>query len=162
MRIVIVGGVAAGMSAASRAQRHDPGAEVVVFERGEHISYGACGLPYVLGGDVNDFDALVARTPGQMPKRFSLLSTASAQKQIEGGGKVLGQFAATGADAPTQDVSAEQKVEGEVDLDAGSSDSQAKGGGEGAESIGNPGAISFSEMPPGDLRDKGDVVQIGE
>ena len=69
MRIVIVGGVAAGMSAASRAQRHDPGAEVVVFERGEHISYGACGLPYVLGGDVDDFDALVARTPGQMRAR---------------------------------------------------------------------------------------------
>lgn len=69
MRIVIVGGVAAGMSAASRALRHDPKAEVVVFERGEWISYGACGLPYVLGGDVEDWQALVARTPAQMRSR---------------------------------------------------------------------------------------------
>lgn len=69
MRIVVVGGVAAGMSAASRAKRFDPGAEVVVFERGEHVSYGACGLPYVLGGAVDDWDDLVARTPEQMRGR---------------------------------------------------------------------------------------------
>ncbi|ACO45864.1 FAD-dependent oxidoreductase [Deinococcus deserti] len=69
MRIVIVGGVAAGMSAASRARRQDPEAQIVVFERGDWISYGACGLPYVLGGDVKDFDALVARTPAQMRAR---------------------------------------------------------------------------------------------
>ncbi|CAM3648307.1 FAD-dependent oxidoreductase [Deinococcus frigens] len=69
MRIVIVGGVAAGMSAASRAVRQNPRAEVVVFERGEYISYGACGLPYVLGGDVDGFDDLIARTPDQMRAR---------------------------------------------------------------------------------------------
>ncbi len=69
MRIVIVGGVAAGMSAASRAVRHNPQAEVVVFERGGYISYGACGLPYVLGGEVQDFEALIARTPDQMRGR---------------------------------------------------------------------------------------------
>lgn len=69
MRIVIVGGVAAGMSAASRAKRQNPNAEVVVFERGDWISYGACGLPYVLGGDVQDWEALVARTPEQMRAR---------------------------------------------------------------------------------------------
>jgi len=70
MRIVVVGGVAAGMSAASRAKRQNPAAEVVVFERGEHVSYGACGLPYVIGGqagqDTDDFGALVARTPAQL------------------------------------------------------------------------------------------------
>ncbi|PTA69523.1 FAD-dependent oxidoreductase [Deinococcus arcticus] len=69
MRIVIVGGVAAGMSAASRAQRHNPRAEVVVFERGEVVSYGACGLPYVLGGQVKGFDDLIARTPKQLRAR---------------------------------------------------------------------------------------------
>ncbi len=69
MRIVIVGGVAAGMSAASRAVRHNPAADVVVFERGGYISYGACGLPYVLGGDVDSFDDLIARTPDQMRAR---------------------------------------------------------------------------------------------
>ncbi|UQN06982.1 FAD-dependent oxidoreductase [Deinococcus sp. QL22] len=65
-RIVIIGGVAAGMSAASRARRFDPAAEVVVFERGDYISYGACGLPYVIGGEVEDFDDLIARTPERM------------------------------------------------------------------------------------------------
>lgn len=65
-RIVIIGGVAAGMSAASRAKRFDPGAEVVVFERGEYISYGACGLPYVIGGKVEEFEDLIARTPERM------------------------------------------------------------------------------------------------
>ncbi|GHF31567.1 NADPH-dependent 2,4-dienoyl-CoA reductase/sulfur reductase-like enzyme [Deinococcus metalli] len=69
MRLVIVGGVAAGMSAASRARRFDPAAQIVVFDRGEWISYGACGLPYVLGGDVEDFGDLVARTPEQMRAR---------------------------------------------------------------------------------------------
>lgn len=69
MRIVIVGGVAAGMSAASRAMRQNPEADVVVFERGEYISYGACGLPYVLGGDVDSFGDLIARTPDQMRAR---------------------------------------------------------------------------------------------
>ena len=69
MRIVIVGGVAAGMSAASRAKRFDPDAEIVVFERGDFISYGACGLPYVLGGAVGEWDDLIARTPAQMRGR---------------------------------------------------------------------------------------------
>ncbi|MCB0881566.1 MAG: FAD-dependent oxidoreductase [Thermoleophilia bacterium] len=65
-RILIVGGVAAGMSAALRAKRHNPDADVVVFERGEIISYGACGLPYVLGGEVRAWDDLLARTPPQV------------------------------------------------------------------------------------------------
>ncbi|MDO4263816.1 MAG: FAD-dependent oxidoreductase, partial [Deinococcus sp.] len=71
MRIVIVGGVAAGMSAASRAQRHSPDADIVVFEAGEYISYAACGLPYALGGELKEagFGRLVIRTPEQMRGR---------------------------------------------------------------------------------------------
>ncbi|UBV41474.1 FAD-dependent oxidoreductase [Deinococcus taeanensis] len=69
MRIVIVGGVAAGMSAASRARRLNPDAQIVVFERGETISYGACGLPYVISGEVATFGDLIARTPSQMRAR---------------------------------------------------------------------------------------------
>lgn len=46
MRIVVIGGVAAGMSAASQAKRREPDAEVIALERGEHVSYGACGMPY--------------------------------------------------------------------------------------------------------------------
>ncbi|MFC6592016.1 FAD-dependent oxidoreductase [Deinococcus lacus] len=57
------------MSAASRAKRFNGDAEVTVFERGSVISYGACGLPYVLGGAVDDWDSLIARTPEQMRGR---------------------------------------------------------------------------------------------
>lgn len=62
-RVVVVGGVAAGMSAASRAKRRRPGAHVVVFERGAQISYGACGLPYNLADPSASIDDLVVLTP---------------------------------------------------------------------------------------------------
>lgn len=64
-RLVVIGGDAAGASAAGRAKRLDPSIEVVVFEKSEHTSYAACGLPYVVGGLVDDGDELVARTPDQ-------------------------------------------------------------------------------------------------
>ena len=49
MKVVIVGGVAAGMSAATRLRRRDEDAHIVVFERGEHVSFANCGLPYYVG-----------------------------------------------------------------------------------------------------------------
>lgn len=61
MRLVVIGGVAAGMSAAARAKRLDPSLEVVVCEKGPHPTYGACGLPYLLGGRVRDFGQLIVR-----------------------------------------------------------------------------------------------------
>ncbi|ARS91062.1 FAD-dependent oxidoreductase [Natrarchaeobaculum aegyptiacum] len=60
---VIVGGDAAGMSAASKAKRENPDLEVIVFERGEWVSYAACGMPYYVKGTVDDLDDLVAVTP---------------------------------------------------------------------------------------------------
>ncbi|MEF8830451.1 MAG: FAD-dependent oxidoreductase [Halobacteriales archaeon] len=60
---VVVGGDAAGMSAASKAKRDDPDLDVVVFERGEWVSYGACGIPYYVKGDVPELEDLVAVTP---------------------------------------------------------------------------------------------------
>ena len=54
MRILIIGGVAAGASAAARARRMDDSAEVVVFERGPYVSFANCGLPYYVGGDIED------------------------------------------------------------------------------------------------------------
>lgn len=60
-RMIVIGGVAAGMSAASQARRIDPELEIIVFERGEWISYSACGLPYFVGGLVPSTDRLVAR-----------------------------------------------------------------------------------------------------
>ena len=65
-RLVVVGGDAAGMSAASQAKRlAGDRLEVVALERGRHASYSACGIPYWVGGDVTDVETLVARTPEQ-------------------------------------------------------------------------------------------------
>ncbi|TYL39813.1 pyridine nucleotide-disulfide oxidoreductase [Natronococcus pandeyae] len=60
---VVVGGDAAGMSAASKAKRDDPDLEVVVFEKGEWVSYGACGLPYYVKGEIQSLEELVSVTP---------------------------------------------------------------------------------------------------
>jgi NADPH-dependent 2,4-dienoyl-CoA reductase/sulfur reductase-like enzyme len=68
--VVVVGGDAAGMTAASQAKRRAGDAvEVVALERGHHASYSACGIPYWVGGDVESADALVARTPEEHHKR---------------------------------------------------------------------------------------------
>ncbi len=63
--IVIVGGVAAGMSAAAKAARVNPGIPVTVFTDEEYVSYGACGFPYYLSGEIPDENRLVARTVEQ-------------------------------------------------------------------------------------------------
>ena len=60
---VVVGGDAAGMSAASKAKRDAPDLEVVVFEKGEWVSYGACGLPYYVKGEIQSLEDLVSVTP---------------------------------------------------------------------------------------------------
>ena len=63
MRLVVVGGVAAGLSAASRARRLDRSLEIVVLEKGNRISYGACGLPFLIEGQVRSIDQLTVLTP---------------------------------------------------------------------------------------------------
>lgn len=63
-KIVIIGGVAAGLKAAAKARRCDPAAEITVVERGKLISYGACGLPYYVAGDVNDISQLMTTPAG--------------------------------------------------------------------------------------------------
>jgi len=68
-RLIVIGGVAAGMSAAAKARRENPDLDVVVYERGGYISYAACGMPYWLAGDVPDIGALIVRTPEQMAKQ---------------------------------------------------------------------------------------------
>jgi NADPH-dependent 2,4-dienoyl-CoA reductase/sulfur reductase-like enzyme len=68
-RIVVVGGVAAGMSAAAKAKRTNRSQEVIAFEKGPYISYAACGMPYFLAGDVPAQSDLVVRTPEQMAKQ---------------------------------------------------------------------------------------------
>lgn len=63
LRILVVGGVAAGMSFAARARRLDESAEIVVFERGLHPSFANCGLPYYVSGEIEQRDALLVQTP---------------------------------------------------------------------------------------------------
>ena len=70
--IVIVGGVAGGASAAARARRLTEDAEIVLFERGEHISFANCGLPYHIGGAIADRDRLLVQTPEALRKRFRI------------------------------------------------------------------------------------------
>ncbi|MBN2297959.1 MAG: FAD-dependent oxidoreductase [Deltaproteobacteria bacterium] len=65
MKVVIIGGDAAGMSAASQIKRLKPDYEVIVFERGQYISYAACGIPYFVEGAVGDMEALVEVTPDE-------------------------------------------------------------------------------------------------
>ena len=71
MRMVVVGGDAAGMSAASQARRRrgPDDLEIVAFERGRHVSYSACGTPYYAGGVVKDWRDLIARTPEEFAEQ---------------------------------------------------------------------------------------------
>ncbi len=71
-RIVIVGGVAGGASAAARARRLSEDAEIIMFERGPYISFANCGLPYHIGGQIKDRDRLLVQTPEKMNERFAI------------------------------------------------------------------------------------------
>jgi len=72
MRILIVGGVAGGASAAARARRLSEEAEIIIFERGEHVSFANCGLPYLVGGIIKDRQKLLLQTPDSLYKRFCI------------------------------------------------------------------------------------------
>lgn len=72
MRTLIIGGVAGGMSAATRLRRLDEQREIVVFERGSHVSFANCGLPYYVGGVIEDRAALLLQTPQSLAARFAL------------------------------------------------------------------------------------------
>ena len=72
MRVVIVGGVAGGMSAATRMRRLDAAAEIIVLEKSGHVSYANCGLPYYVGGVIEEEDALLLQTPASLHARFNL------------------------------------------------------------------------------------------
>ena len=72
MKVVIVGGVAGGATAAARLRRLDEAAEIVVFERSGYISYANCGLPYYIGGTIADKSALTLQTPESFRARFNV------------------------------------------------------------------------------------------
>lgn len=72
MKIVVVGGVAAGMSIAARARRLDEFAEIVVFERGRHVSFANCGLPYHIGETIKERDRLMLQTPQSLRESLDI------------------------------------------------------------------------------------------
>ena len=72
MKLVVVGGVAGGMSAAARARRLDENAEIVVFERGDHPSFANCGLPYYVGGEIESEESLLVQTPASLKAALNL------------------------------------------------------------------------------------------
>ena len=72
MRVIIIGGVAGGMSAATRLRRLDETAEIIVLEKSGHVSYANCGLPYYVGGVIENEKDLLLQTPASLHSRFRL------------------------------------------------------------------------------------------
>ena len=72
MKVIIVGGVAGGASAAARLRRLDEKAQIILLEKGEYISYANCGLPYYIGDVIKDRDKLLVQTVEGMSDRFNL------------------------------------------------------------------------------------------
>ncbi|MEU6477649.1 FAD-dependent oxidoreductase [Streptomyces sp. NPDC047017] len=108
-RLVVIGGDAAGMSAASQARRmRGPGElEIVAFERGHHSSYSACGIPYWVGGDVDGRDRLIARTPEEHRARDIDLRTRTEVTEIDVAG---GRVRARDLDAGTESWTSYDKL----------------------------------------------------
>mgnify|MGYP005855680219 CR=1 FL=1 len=71
-KIVIVGGVAGGASAAARARRVDEHAEIILLERDEYVSFANCGLPYYIGGEIKERDDLLVATVEMLTSRFNI------------------------------------------------------------------------------------------
>ncbi|WP_434284017.1 DsrE/DsrF/DrsH-like family protein [Clostridium botulinum] len=71
-KVLIIGGVAGGASAAARLRRLDDNAQIIMFERGEHISFANCGLPYYIGETIKERDNLLVQTPEAMIGRFNI------------------------------------------------------------------------------------------
>lgn len=72
MKVVIVGGVAGGATTATRLRRLDENAEIILFERGEHISFANCGLPYYIGDIIKNEEDLLVQTPEKFKERFNI------------------------------------------------------------------------------------------
>lgn len=91
MRIVIIGAVAAGTSAAAKARRNDETAEIVIYEKDSFISYSGCGMPYYIGGEIEDARELTPRTPAFFKSKYNVdvltgyevLSIDAGNKRVE-------------------------------------------------------------------------------
>ena len=84
MKYVIIGGVAGGASVAARLRRNDENAEIVLLERGEYVSYANCGLPYYIGGTINNRENLFVQTAEGFRSRFNIdIRTRSEAEKID-------------------------------------------------------------------------------
>jgi NADPH-dependent 2,4-dienoyl-CoA reductase/sulfur reductase-like enzyme/rhodanese-related sulfurtransferase len=90
-RFIIVGGVAAGASAAARLRRMDERADIIILERGEHVSFANCGLPYHAGGVISRRESLLMHTPASLAARFRIDARVrhEAVKIIRGEKKII-------------------------------------------------------------------------
>lgn len=119
MRIVIIGGDAAGMSAASQVKRQKPEYQVVVFERGDYISYAACGIPYLIGGAVRRLEDLLELSPEEAREKRGIdlrlghtvtsIDITAKKVRVESGGKSFDEpydllLIATGARGNTMGI----------------------------------------------------------
>ena len=100
-KLIVIGGVAAGMSAASAARRARPDMEIIVFEKGPFISYGACSLPYYLSKDIQDYRQLIAVSP----------ESAREERRLD----VRPGCAATSIDVQRKEVHVHQKESGKTE-----------------------------------------------
>ena len=90
MKVIIVGGVAGGATAAARIRRNTEKAEIILFEKGEYISYANCGLPYYIGGVIEERDRLFVQTPEAFGRRFNIdVRTQSEVVAIDRANKVV-------------------------------------------------------------------------
>ena len=89
MKVIIIGGVAAGMSAAAKFKRLSPKDDVVVYEKGDIVSFGACGLPYYVGGSFEDSREMIARTPEQFRESGVEIHTKHEVIDVDFPGKKL-------------------------------------------------------------------------
>jgi NADPH-dependent 2,4-dienoyl-CoA reductase/sulfur reductase-like enzyme/peroxiredoxin family protein/rhodanese-related sulfurtransferase/TusA-related sulfurtransferase len=93
LKVLIVGGVAGGASAAARLRRIDEEAEIILFEKGEYISFANCGLPYYIGEVIKEKDMLLVQTPEGMRERFRIdVRVNSEVLKIDSAGKTLEVF----------------------------------------------------------------------
>ena len=87
-KIIVVGGGAGGASFAARMRRLDEGAEIVVYDKGEYVSFANCGLPYYIGDAIKERDDLLIQTPERFRQRFNIdVRVRSEVLAVDGAGK---------------------------------------------------------------------------
>jgi NADPH-dependent 2,4-dienoyl-CoA reductase/sulfur reductase-like enzyme len=107
-RIVIVGGVAGGASAAAKARRVDENAEIHVFERGPYISFANCGLPYFIAGEIDDRTKLIVMTVGKFWSRSRV--HAHVNHEVLAINRAAKTLRVRGQDGATRDVAYDKLI----------------------------------------------------